>query len=55
MKKNKNFTYEVLGIKIGYKGCVELISEGIVGKYSKNEDFGLNFFEKGQILRPFSR
>ena len=46
------FRCEVLGIKIRYKGCVELISEGIFGKYSKMV-FVLIFF-KGQIFRPFS-
>ena len=32
MKKNKNLTYGVLGIKIGLKGCAESISERIFGK-----------------------
>ena len=31
-KQNENFTYEVLGIKLWQKECVEFISEG---KYSK--------------------
>ena len=43
--KSENFgTYGVSGIKIGEKGCVEFISKGIFGKYSKN--FGFNFFKK---------
>ena len=33
---------------------MEFISEEIFGKYFKNEDFGFDIFEKGQILRPFS-
>ena len=44
----------MLDIKIGYKGCVEFISDEIFGKIFKNEDFGFGIFEKGQILRPFS-
>ena len=31
---------------------MEFISEGIFGKNSKNEDFGFDIFEKGQILSP---
>ena len=33
---------------------MEFISEGIFEKYSKMEILVFDFFEKGQILRPFS-
>ena len=46
--------YGVLGIKIGWKGWLEFISEGIFEKIFKNGDFGFEIFEKGQILGPFS-
>ena len=45
----EKIAYGVLGIKIGYKGCVEFISENI-----QNGDFGLGIFEKSKILKPFS-
>ena len=44
-KKSENFTYGMLGIKIK-KGCVEFISEGIFGKYSKMKILVLTFFFK---------
>ena len=53
-KKCENVTYVVVGIKIGEKGCVEFISE-VFWKIFKNEDFGFDIFEKGQILRPFQQ
>ena len=34
---------------------MEVISEGIFEKYSNMKISGINFFEKGQILRPFFR
>ena len=46
MKKIKNFIYGVLGIKIRQKGCVEFISEGIFGIYSKMKILVLTFFKK---------
>ena len=47
----EKITYGMLGIKLGYKGWVEFISEGFLENI---EDFGFDIFEKGQILRPFS-
>jgi len=41
------FTYEVLGTKIGKKGCVEFIYEGNFGKYSKMKILVLTFLKKG--------
>ena len=34
---------------------MEFISEGSFGKIFKNEDFGFDIFEKGQILKAFFR
>ena len=42
-KKN----HEVLGIKLGHKGCIESISEEIFGEYSKMKILVLIFFRKG--------
>ena len=39
LKKEKKNTYEVLGIRIGLKGCVESIAEEILENI-QNEDFG---------------
>ena len=43
LSKLKIFAYEVLGIKIGKKGCVEFISEEIFEKYSKMKILVLKF------------
>ena len=53
-KTSENFIYGVLGIKIGLKGSLDLISEGIFEKYLKMKILVFDIFEKGQILRPFS-
>ena len=39
----KTYTYEVLDIKTGQKGCLELISDEIFGKYSKMKRLVLIF------------
>ena len=41
-------------ITVGYKGCVEFISEEFFWEIFRNEDFGYTFLEKGHILMPFS-
>ena len=43
LKKEKKNTYEVLGIRIGLKGCVESIAEEILENI-QNEDFGFKIF-----------
>ena len=46
MIPNFNFTNGVLGIKMGYKGCLEFISEGIFCKYSKIKILVLKLLKK---------
>ena len=48
------FTYEVVCIKIGFKGVVELNFEDCLENI-QNEDFCFKIFEKEQMLMPFLR
>ena len=49
MIKNKKNHMLSVGYQNRVKECVEFISEGIFGKYSKMEILGLNFLKKGKI------
>jgi len=52
-RRKVKVSHGVLGIKIGWKGSLEFISEGIFDKYSKIKILVFEIFEKGQIFRPF--